>query len=472
MGFFSLLLGGVFDLCLAAYVIVFTWLRAPEIEQLVANQVGIGVVGALLLINLTPGYIGRIRSYHLPIRAQVILGVIGLVYFFDVVQPRDVLLPEEERWASLRGRVAVVTAPASGRGFEIATALVKHGVTVILACRDSAGCNEASSRLAVPAALGNATVVVGSPLDLGSFASVKAFSDQLQGRVDFLVNNPVSSTFSGTPPGTDGLEVGYKVLHLGHFYLTQLMMSRRDVGEHLRVVNIVSKMQTVCSVLECFKASGNAGILGATDGLSYQRAQFANVLHAWSVPSRYPDASALSINYGFALTDVDELIKKVVYPADLGLERLNVGLTRTGQPAVACVLTALTRRREDGPDQGLVMETLFGVHEPWSSLQPLLFLFQAIAKIEVLAEQAELHNYLFSAPYSELAREPYSLEEATALRDRLWKTSEELISERVADKKADKKAAQKPSAAAPPTEKPEPVAAADKVKASPVEEKA
>ena len=48
------------------------------------------------------------------------------------------------------------------------------------------------------------------------------------------------------------------------------------------------------------------------------------------------------------------------------------------------------------------METLFGVHEPWSSLQPLLFLFQAIAKIEVLAEQAELHNYLFSAPYSEL----------------------------------------------------------------------
>ena len=36
--------------------------------------------------------------------------------------------------------------------------------------------------------------------------------------------------------------------------------------------------------------------------------------------------------------------------------------------------------------------------------------------------------------------------------------------ERVADKKADKKAAQKPSAAAPPTEKPEPVAAADKVK--------
>ena len=44
---------------------------------------------------------------------------------------------------------------------------------------------------------------------------------------------------------------------------------------------------------------------------------------------RYPDASALSINYGFALTDVDELIKKVVYPADLGLERLNVGLTRS-----------------------------------------------------------------------------------------------------------------------------------------------
>jgi hypothetical protein len=81
MGFFSSLLGGIFDLCLAAYALLFAWLRAPEIEQLVANQVGAGAVGALLLLNLTPGYIGRIRCYHLPLRAQVILALIGLVYF-------------------------------------------------------------------------------------------------------------------------------------------------------------------------------------------------------------------------------------------------------------------------------------------------------------------------------------------------------------------------------------------------------
>jgi hypothetical protein len=196
------------------------------------------------------------------------------------------------------------------------------------------------------------------------------------------------------------------------------------------VVNIVSKMQTVCAVLECFKDSGNVeegGILGSTDGLSSQRAQFANVLHAWSIPSRYNDASALSVNYGFDQTDANEVIHKVVNPADLGLESLNVGLTRTGQSAVACVLTALTRRLQDGPNQGLVMETLFGVHEPWRSLPPLLLLFQGITKIEAWAE---LHVF------SELARDPYSLEEATTLRDKLWETSQELISARALDKKS------------------------------------
>jgi hypothetical protein len=472
MAFFSALLGGIFDLCLAAYAILFAWLRVAEIEQLVANEVGAGVAGALFLINILPGYIGRIRCYHMPLRAQVILAVIGLVYYLDVVQPRDVLFPEGERWANLRGRVAVVTAPGSGRGFEIASALVKNGVTVILACRDAAPCSEASSKLAVPAALGNARVVVGAPLDLGSFASVKAFVDQLNGPVDFLINNPVFPTFSGTPPGADGLEVGYKVLHLGHFYLTDLMMSRRSAGEHLRVVNIVSKMQTVCAVLECFKDSGNVeegGILGSTDGLSSQRAQFANVLHAWSIPSRYNDASALSVNYGFDQTDANEVIHKVVNPADLGLESLNVGLTRTGQSAVACVLTALTRKAQGGPSQGLVMETLFGVHEPWRSLPPLVLLFQGILKIEEMAK--------FHLPYAELARKPYLFDEAFSLRESLWKTSEALISARAADSKpkGSEGKAQKPVSkpvSPPPEAKPEPVAAVSEAEAPPPQEEA
>ncbi|MBT3220829.1 MAG: SDR family NAD(P)-dependent oxidoreductase, partial [Proteobacteria bacterium] len=79
-------------------------------------------------------------------------------------------------------------------------------------------------------------------LDLGSFASIRSFSEQLHersDRLDGLLNN-AGTMF--TPYGTteDELEQQTGVNHFEHFLLTGLLLDRLLATEGSRVVNLSS----------------------------------------------------------------------------------------------------------------------------------------------------------------------------------------------------------------------------------------
>lgn len=127
----------------------------------------------------------------------------------------------DSRWTTadmpaLDGRTAVVTGATSGVGLATAKAFARAGAHVVLAVRDPA-----KGRAAARAVGGSNEV---RPLDLADLASVRAFGQDWHGPLDMLVNNagiamvPESRT-------KDGFETQFGTNHLGHFALTNVLLS-------------------------------------------------------------------------------------------------------------------------------------------------------------------------------------------------------------------------------------------------------
>jgi NAD(P)-dependent dehydrogenase (short-subunit alcohol dehydrogenase family) len=137
------------------------------------------------------------------------------------------------------GRVAVITGANSGLGYVTARELARNRARVVLACRDEVRGREAVARLV--AEVPDADVELRS-LDMASLASIRAFSDAVQGSypaVDLLVNNagvmaiPRSET-------ADGFEMQLGTNHLGHFALTGLLLPLMVRQPSSRVVTVSS----------------------------------------------------------------------------------------------------------------------------------------------------------------------------------------------------------------------------------------
>ncbi len=146
----------------------------------------------------------------------------------------------EPRWTAAEipdqcGRVAVVTGANSGLGLVTATALARAGATVVLACRDRAKGERAR------ATIDGGDVQV-AELDLADLASVREFASvvqDLQGRLDVLINNAGVMA----PPRRltrDGFESQLGTNHLGHFALTGLLLGTLLAAPEPRVVTVSS----------------------------------------------------------------------------------------------------------------------------------------------------------------------------------------------------------------------------------------
>ncbi|KOX33919.1 oxidoreductase [Saccharothrix sp. NRRL B-16348] len=133
------------------------------------------------------------------------------------------------------GRTVVVTGANSGIGRVTARVLAARGARVVLAVRDLEKGREAAATMT-----GHVEV---RRLDLADLSSIRAFADDLTDPVDVLINNAGVMI----PPLTrtaDGFELQFGTNHLGHFALTNLLLSQ--VRE--RVVTVSSNAHKVGSI--------------------------------------------------------------------------------------------------------------------------------------------------------------------------------------------------------------------------------
>ena len=151
--------------------------------------------------------------------------------------------------------IAIVTGSNTGVGFQTATALVQHGYNVILACRSREKGESAAKEINQLNDRGDLSKQYGKayflhPLDLSSFASVRAFCKVYSAKystLNILVNNAgINSQGDVTE---DGLEMCFQSNFIGHFLLTRLLLGHllkaknkcnNNKEEAGRVVNLSS----------------------------------------------------------------------------------------------------------------------------------------------------------------------------------------------------------------------------------------
>ncbi|MCZ8377688.1 oxidoreductase [Mycobacterium sp. CPCC 205372] len=129
---------------------------------------------------------------------------------------------------SYTGRTVIVTGANSGLGLITARELARAGASVVLAVRNTAKGDEAAAGMT-----GDVTV---RKLDLQDLASVREFAAGVDA-VDILVNNAgiMAVPYAQTK---DGFESQIGTNHLGHFALTNLLLSKITD----RVVTVSSMM--------------------------------------------------------------------------------------------------------------------------------------------------------------------------------------------------------------------------------------
>jgi len=145
---------------------------------------------------------------------------------------------------TLAGKVAVVTGGNSGIGKEAAIGIARAGARVVIAARNPAKAAAALAEVETRAdARGRVETI---PIDLASFASVRAFADAFTAeheQLDILLNN-AGGVLRKRVVTADGHETQFQVNHLGHFLLTNLLHDALARGAPARVVNVSSFAHT------------------------------------------------------------------------------------------------------------------------------------------------------------------------------------------------------------------------------------
>ena len=142
---------------------------------------------------------------------------------------------------SMRGLVAVVTGGNTGIGLATANEFASRGARVIIGCRDILKGQEAADGIK----LRTKNEVVVHHLDLTDFKSIESFSKCFE-KCHILVNN--AGAMFPEKATKCGIELTSLTNHLGHFYLSQLMLPilRKTADEE----NIEARIVFVASRLE------------------------------------------------------------------------------------------------------------------------------------------------------------------------------------------------------------------------------
>ncbi|KAJ3073132.1 hypothetical protein HDU98_002168 [Podochytrium sp. JEL0797] len=146
----------------------------------------------------------------------------------------------------LQGRTAIITGANSGLGLASAKAMAAKGCRIIMACRSEDRAKAAIKEIkqSVP----NADVVF-MKLNLADWDSVQAFAQAFKNTgfpLHILMNNAGIMAPPQFEASKHGVELQMAGNHLGHFYLTHLLLpvlektARANPNDSIRIVNLSS----------------------------------------------------------------------------------------------------------------------------------------------------------------------------------------------------------------------------------------
>lgn len=136
-------------------------------------------------------------------------------------------------------KIAIVTGANSGVGYEVTKGLVKSGFQVVMACRNLAKANKAKDQILKELPSSQLAVLT---IDLSDFESIRSFAETFKSEfqhLDILVNN-AGVLFSKPQKTKSNIEMQFATNHLGHFFLTSLLIDLMPDSTSSRVVSLSS----------------------------------------------------------------------------------------------------------------------------------------------------------------------------------------------------------------------------------------
>ena len=231
--------------------------------------------------------------------------------------------------ALVPGKTVIITGANSGIGKATALELARRKARVILACRDMASGVETVKYIRRKTKAGQ---LVLKKLDLASLKSINTFCNEIleeEDHIDILVNNagvyqvPYATT-------EDGFEMQLGINHLGHFYLTSLLLGRLKESSPSRVVVVSSGLYRLGKI----DFNNINGHLEYKANHGYYNSKLANALFSRELSKRL-DGSGVS-----------------VYCLRPGMVRTNLGRHVKFNPIVLALAKIPAWILVKGPDEG------------------------------------------------------------------------------------------------------------------------
>ena len=201
----------------------------------------------------------------------------------------------------LDGKTVIITGGNTGIGREVALDLAQRGGRVIIACRDLIK-GEAAQKEIIESS-GNKNVIL-KKLDLASMKSIRDFASDVlaeEPHIDILICN-AGVMFTPYKLTEDGFELQFGVNHLGHFYLTHLLLDRIKESTPSRIVVVAS----IAHYTGYLDFNDMMWTKRYNPQLSYCRSKLANVMYARELAKRIKGSgvTVCSLHPGTVYTEI------------------------------------------------------------------------------------------------------------------------------------------------------------------------
>ncbi|KAI0498282.1 hypothetical protein KFK09_021523 [Dendrobium nobile] len=189
----------------------------------------------------------------------------------------------------------IITGGASGIGAETARVFALRRAHVIIAARNVEAANDTKKIIIESNPAARVDIM---KLDLSSLKSVRAFADNFLATglpLNILINN-AGVMFCPFQLSVDGFEMQFATNHLGHFYLTNLLLE--NIKRTAKATGIEGRIVNLSSIAHLHTYEG--GILfdqidnkaGYNDRKAYGQSKLANILHALELSRRLKEEGA------------------------------------------------------------------------------------------------------------------------------------------------------------------------------------